>query len=382
MHAPLQPSDPVRVSPCESPRRFVEAQRAFYRDDPHFVPPLTAFDRHKVDPDRHPFFEHAEAGFWLAHRGARLVGRISAFRDAVHDAFHGDRVGFFGHFEATDAPAARAILDTAADWLAARGATTLRGPIDGSTNYRCGLLLEGDEGPPFVMMPHNPHSYAGYLEATGLRKAKDLVALLLRGEDLQLDRLERIASRVQVRTPLSARTLDLRRFDAEVHTLWGLYNRIWERNWGFVPMSEAEFRAEARDLRAVLRKELTVVLERAGEPVAFALGVPDVHEAIRACGGRLLPFGWLRAWRTLRRTTSFRTLTLGILPELRGTGTDAVLLLQLIRQGLAAGFPVCEASWILEDNLPMLRPLQGAGGRVYRRYRIYERPLPGVEPNG
>ena len=370
-----QPSVPVRVTNCGSPRRFVDAQRAFYRGDPHFVPPLTAFDRHKVDRARHPFFEHATAGFWLAHRGNRLVGRISAFRDDVHDAFHGDRIGFFGHFEASDTDAARAVLDTASEWLAARGATALRGPIDGSTNYRCGLLIDGDAGPPFVMMPHNPPSYADYLEAFGLEKAKDLVALLLRGEDLRLERLERVASRVLTRSPLTARTLDLRRFGDEVHTLWDLYNRIWERNWGFVPMSEAEFRAEARDLGTVLRKELTVVLERQGEPVAFALGVPDVHRAIHACGGRLLPFGWLRAWRTLRRTTSFRTLTLGILPELRGSGTDAVLLLQLIRQGLAAGFPTCEASWILEDNLPMLRPLQSAGGRIHRRYRIYERAL-------
>ncbi len=382
MNAVQPPSDPVHVSRCESPRQFVDAQRAFYRGDPHFVPPLTAFDRHKVDPTRHPFFEHAEAGFWLAHRGNRLVGRISAFRDEVHDTFHGDRVGFFGHFEASDVASAQAILDTAAQWLAARGATSVRGPIDGSTNYRCGLLVDGEDGPPFVMMPHNPRSYAGYLEACGFDKAKDLVALLLRGEDLKLERLERVASRVQARSPLTPRTLDLRRFDAEVHTLWGLYNRIWERNWGFVPMSEAEFRAEARDLRAVLRRELTVVLERAGEPVAFALGVPDVHEAVRACNGRLLPLGWLRAWRALRRTTSFRTLTLGILPELRGTGTDAVLLLQLIRQGLAAGFPVCEASWILEDNLPMLRPLESAGGRVYRRYRIYERPLAAAAQGG
>lgn len=373
-------SAPVRVTECSSPRRFVDAQRAFYRGDPHFVPPLTAFDRHKVDPNRHPFFEHAAGGFWLAHRGGRLVGRISAFRDEVHDAFHGDRVGFFGHFEASDGDAARAVLDTAAEWLTARGATALRGPIDGSTNYRCGLLIDGDEGPPFVMMPHNPRTYADYLEAFGLEKAKDLVALLLRGEDLRLERLERVASRVLARSPLTARTLDLRRFDGEVHTLWDLYNRIWERNWGFVPMSEAEFRAEARDLRAVLRKELTVVLEREGEPVAFALGVPDVHRAIHACGGRLLPLGWFRAWRTLRRTTSFRTLTLGILPELRGTGTDAVLLLQLIRQGLAAGFPTCEASWILEDNLPMLRPLESAGGRIHRRYRIYERAL-GTTPH-
>ncbi len=367
----------VRIERCQSPRRFLASQAAFYRDDPHWVPPLYLTDRKKVDVRRHPFFTHGEGMLMFARRGNAIVGRISAARDHEHDRFHGDRVGTFGHFEATDAEAARALLTAARDWLRAHGASVMRGPVDFSTNYRCGLLVGGDPGPPVVMMPHNPLRYAAWLESFGLAKAKDLVALMLTAERLDLSRMDRLVDRVRQRTPVRSRRLDTRRFAAEIQLIWTLYNRIWERNWGFAPMTRDEFLAEAADLKTVLDPALTVVLEReaTGEAVAFAIGVPDVNVAIRACRGRLLPFGWLRFLRTLRQVHSFRTITLGVVPEVRGTGIDAVLLRQLIAQGLEAGYPVCEASWILEDNVGMLRPLLNAGGHEYRRYRVYEAAL-------
>lgn len=365
------------IEPCTKPRVFLSAQTELYRDDPNFVPPLYAFDRAKVDLTKHPFFEHGEGALWVGKRGGRLVGRISASRDYLHDEYHGDRIGCFGHFEATDREVAHALLQTAADWLRAHGAEAMRGPIDFSTNYRCGLLIEGEPGTPFIMMPHNPLCYGEWIEGFGLQKAKDLVALHLTSPTLDLRRMDRMLERLLARNPVTSRMIDLKRFAAEVDLLWDLYNRIWERNWGFAPMSRAEFVAEAKDLRGIIRPELTVILERDGEPVAFALGVSDINLATLACRGRLLPFGWWRFLQTFRKVRRFRTLTLGVLPELRGTGTDAVLLRQLIAQGQAAEFHECEASWILEDNIGMLRPLLTAGGRHYRRYRIYERPLAG-----
>lgn len=367
----------LRIERCDSPRRFLAVLAAFYRDDPHWVPPLYLTDRKKVDRRRHPFFAHGEGELWLAHRDGAVVGRISAARDREYDRFHGEAQGTFGHFEAVDEASAHALLDTARTWLREHGATVMRGPIDFSTNYRCGLLIGGDEGPPVVMMPHNPRVYADWIESFGLAKSKDLVALLVTADQLEMSRYERLVARVLQRTPLRARRLDLRRFRSEIEIIWRLYHRIWERNWGFAPMSREEFDAEARDLKAVLVPDLTVVLEREedGEPVAFAIGIPDVNLAIAACRGRLLPFGWWRFLRTLRGIRSFRTITLGVVPELRGTGVDAVLLERLIAQGLAAGYPRCEASWILEDNVAMLRPLITAGGREYRRYRVYETGL-------
>ena len=369
------PAPSLVVEPLSNPGKFLDIQRRFYRGDPNYVPPLTFLDKSKIDRRNHPFFEHADVGLFVARRGPETVGRISVTRDRLHDEFHGDRIGFFGHFEAADEPSAHALLDHASSWLRDRGADALRGPIDFSTNYRCGLLIEGEPGPPVMMMPHQPASYRGYLESFGLEKAKDLLALRVLAERLDLRRLERVTARLMERQKLSLRSLDKKRFDDELQTLWSLYTRIWETNWGFAPMTEAEFRAEANDLKKVLVPELTNIIERDGEPIAFSIGVPNINIGIKACKGRLFPFGWWRFLRAMRPVHSFRMLTLGVLPEVRKTGMDGTLLCTSIHKGLRAGYDECEASWILEDNLGMVKPLMVSGAELFRRYRVYEKPL-------
>lgn len=365
----------LQLRAVPQPRRFLDLQRAFYRGDPHYVPPMTASEAWQLDPARNPFFRHADVGLFAAFAGDRCVGRISACRDRVHDEFHGDRVGFFGHFEATDAGVARRLVEHAAAFCRQRGAESLRGPIDLSTNNRCGLLVDGASGPPLVMMPHNPPHYADWLEGAGLRPAKDLLALHATSEDLDRARIDRLAAHLQKRTAATVRRLDLRRFDAECEVLWQLYERIWERNWGFAPMPREEFLAQARDLKRVAHPALLQIAEVAGQPVGFAVALPDVNEAARACGGRLLPFGWWRFLRALRRTTRIRFLTLGVLAEHRRTGIDLLLMHRVTTQGMDAGFRAAEASWILEDNEDMLGPLRTMGFRPWRRYRIYETSL-------
>lgn len=376
MIAPEKASSPApAVRPFHHAARFLDLQRRFYRGDPHYVPPLVASEAWQLDPRRNPWFRTGEAGLFVAWRGGEPVGRISAARDRRHDEFHGDRTGFFGHFEAADAAAARALLQTAADWCRARGATELRGPVDLSTNYRCGLLVEGRPGPPVMMMPHNPPVYGTWLEESGLGKAKDLLALLVTEEQLDLPRLDRLIARLRQKSGAVLRRIDLRRFDAELEVLWDLYHRIWERNWGFAPMGREEFTAQARDLKRVAHPALMHVAEVAGRPVGFAVALPDVNVAVRACRGRLLPFGWWRFVRALRRTRAIRTITLGVVPEHRRMGIEVHLLHGVIRQGLDAGFDTCEASWILEDNRDMLGPLETIGCRPYRRYRVYTKKL-------
>jgi GNAT superfamily N-acetyltransferase len=369
------PATAIAVRPLPQPVRFLDLQRQFYRGDPHFVPVLASAEAWQVDPRRNPFYQHAEVGLFAAFRGDRVVGRISATRDRLHDEFHGDRVGFFGHFEAADAGAAQALLAHAAAWCRSRSATELRGPVDLSTNYRCGLLVEGEPGPPVMMMPYNPPSYAGWIEAFGLRKAKDLLALKVTSDRLDLPRLDRVVSRLQQKSRAVLRRFDLRRFDRESQLLWDLYNRIWERNWGFVPMTEAEFHAQARDLRKIARAELMHIAEVDGAPVGFGIALPNVNPAVMACNGRLLPFGWWRFLRALRRERMVRTITLGVVPEHRRVGIELQLLHAIVSQGIAAGFRSCEASWILEDNRDMLGPLETLGHVPYRRYRIYSKSL-------
>lgn len=370
----LRASSTIRTE--ANPGRFLELQRGFYRGDPHFVPPLTAGEKWQIDPRKNPFFRHAEAGFFSAWRDGRCTGRVSACRDRLHDEFHGDRVGFFGHFEASDADTATQLLAHAAAWCRQRGATDLRGPVDLSTNYRCGLLVEGDPGKPVMMMPHNPPHYAGWLEAFGLEKAKDLVAL--RGTSVGIDRkrMARIAEHLQKRNAATIRRVDMRHFERDVRIMWRLYEKIWERNWGFVPMPEDEFLAQARDLKKISHPALLQIAEIDGEPVGFLVALPDVNEAVHACRGRLLPFGWWKFLRQLRATTTIRVLTLGVAQEYRRAGVDVMMMQRVMEDGIAAGFDACEASWILEDNHDMLNPLATMGLRLYRRYRIYRKSLP------
>ncbi|MFY9342355.1 MAG: N-acetyltransferase, partial [Planctomycetota bacterium] len=270
---------------------------------------------------------------------------------------------------------ARALVAHAETWCRARGATELRGPVDLSTNNRCGLLVDGERGPPVVMMAHNPPHYAAWLEATGLAKAKDLLALWGTSEGLDRSRIDKLAAHLQKRAGVTLRRLDLTDFAAECEVLWSLYERIWERNWGFVPMPRDEFLAQARDLKRVANPALLHIAEAKGLPIAFAVALPDVNVALKACGGRLLPFGWWKFLRALRATRVLRVLTLGVLPEYRRAGIDFLLMHRVTTDGEAVGFRACEASWILEDNRDMLGPLEALGFRPYRRYRIYQKAL-------
>ncbi len=370
----------ITIRPLRSPRAFLDAQRHFYHGDPHFVPPLAFADAWQVDRRRNPFFADAEADFSIARRGRELVGRISAVRNFAHDRFHGDRIGFFGHFEATDREAAHALLAHAEQWLEAHGATAVRGPVDLSTNYRCGLLVDGDPGPPMMMMPYNPPWYAEWIEGFGFAKAKDLLALLLEARTATPERFERVAERIRERTGARIRPARMSRWREELDLLWRLYNRIWERNWGFVPMSEGEFRRAARDLKPIAVPELITFVEIDGQPVAFAINVPDANAMVQACNGRLLPFGWWRFLRARKRVRRTRVLTLGVLPEHRKMGLDALLLHYYQRVNPELGYPECEANWILEDNRDMLRVLYSLGAREYRRYRVFEKSLAPAQP--
>jgi GNAT superfamily N-acetyltransferase len=369
------PRASIEIRPIAAPARFLALQPPFYRNDRHYVPPLPASEAWQLDPRKNPFFQHAEVGFFGAFTGDRCVGRVSACRDRLHDEFHGDRIGFFGHFEANDAATTATLVAHAAAWCKQRGADALRGPVDLSTNNRCGLLVEGDAGPPVMMMPHNPPHYAPWLEATGLTKVKDLVALYGDKHGLDRGRMDKLFMHLQKRTQATFRRVELKRFNSECGILWRLYEQIWERNWGFVPMPEAEFLVTAKDLKRIAHPALMHIAEVDGKPAGFIIALPDVNQATKACGGRLLPFGWWKFLRTLKATTHIRVLTMGVVPELRRAGIDVMLMHRVMQQGIDAGFGSCEASWILEDNRDMLGPLATMGMRVYRRYRVYEKAL-------
>ncbi|HEV8712117.1 MAG TPA: GNAT family N-acetyltransferase [Candidatus Binatia bacterium] len=340
------------------------------------MPPLL-FDLKKLlDPHRHPFHRHAEVQYFLARRGEEVLGRIAAIVNHQYVQFHDEATGFFGFFESVaDEHIAAELLAAAEQWVSQRGMWRMRGPMNFSTNEECGLLVDGFQYPPAVMMPYNLPYAAQLLEAVGYTKAKDLLAYVL-DDVTPPERLVRGVARLQHHHNITIRPINLRWFRQDVALMLEVYNSAWERNWGFVPMTKAEVDSLARQLRWVGNPNLCLIAEIKGEAVGFALALPDYNQALRYLDGRLLPFGLLKLLWHRRKITAARILTLGLKPGFRHMGIDAMLYLRLWQEAPKNGYTAwVECSWILEDNWAMRRGLERMGARVYKTYRIYEKAL-------
>lgn len=384
--------------------RFIDLPYKLHRDDPLWVPPLRRDVRVLLSRDRNPFFEHAEVEYFLAEQredgrtggrqpdhpsrsavlpssrrtGARwrLVGRIAAIHNRAHNAFHEDSVGFFGFFETVDHPeVAHALFDAAAEWLKARGLTVMRGPASFSTNDECGLLVDGFDTPPTILNPHNPPYYVPLVEGAGFTKAEDLYQYQSRNPNMP-ERLLRAAEMLAQRQRITLRPLDKKRFDGEVEKIKTLYNAAWERNWGFVPMTDAEIDHLAAQLKPVVVPDVIVFAEKDGETIGFAAALPDLNVALKANpSGRLFPFGLIKILWASRRITRLRILLLGLLKEYRKTGADALMYHWIWEKGRARGFDWGEAGWVLEDNMGMRKGIERVGFEHYKTLRMYDRPL-------
>lgn len=367
---------PVRTRADE--RRFLDFIYTHYRDSEHWVPPLRMERRKLIDTRKNPFYRHAERELFLAERAGRVVGRIGAIVNHNHNRRHNDRVGFFGFFECVDEHAvAAALVEAARGYLRGRGMDAMRGPANPSVNDEYGLLVEGFDGPPAVMMPYNPPYYATLLEGCGLRKARDLYAYLITTpETLGNARLKRAHEVFQKRSGLTYRSLDMKDFPAEIQRIKKVYNRAWQGNWGEVPMTDEEFDALAADLKHVVMPELVLFAETpAGEVAGFALTLPDINIPLKANrNGGLLRGLWLLLTRR-SRIDFCRVLVLGVLPEHQRSGAAGVLFYEYAIRTAKLGYRGGEASWILEDNLMMNRAAEMMGGRRYKTYRIYEREI-------
>jgi GNAT superfamily N-acetyltransferase len=372
----------VRVRPARSSkdvRRFIDLPFRLHARDPLWVPPLRRDVATLLSRTKNPFFEHAEAEYFLAERDGEIVGRIAAIHNRLHNETHADRVGFFGFFECRDDQAvADALFAAAADWLRPRGLDTLRGPASFSVNDECGLLVEGFETPPTLMMPHNPRYYTTLVDRAGFAKAKDL--LCFKGDDPADEfgeRLVRATDLIRRRFGITVRPLDMGRFTEEVALIKRLYNQGWEKNWGFVPMTDHEIDHLAEQFKPVVVPELVLFAEKEGRVVGFAICLPDLNVAFRPNrSGAFLP-GLVRVLWMLktRRIGRMRVLLLGILPEFRGKGVDAILYDAIWHNGNANGIHWGEAGWILEDNAAMIAGMVKIGWKHYKTYRLYDRPI-------
>lgn len=364
-------------------KRFIDLPYRLHKRDPLWVPPLRRDVALLLNRDRNPFFQHAEADYFLAERDGRVVGRIAAIANRLHNDTHDDKVGFFGFFECEDSQeTADALLDRAAEWLRERGFDTMRGPASFSVNDECGLLVDGFDTPPALMMPHNPQYYVHLLERAGLTNAKNL--LVYQGGDPTLrerrpapERLTRAVGIMRDRMGITVRPLDLKRFDEEVAAIKRIYNAAWEKNWGFVPMTEAEIDHLAEQFRPVVMPEIVGMAEKDGEVIGFGLGLPDLNQVFRFNRrGYLLPVLPRLLWALKTgKIHRIRIPLLGILPEFRGKGLDAVLYHYIWSNGQRIGMRWGEAGWILEENTAMNLGLEKMDFHVYKTYRLYDRRL-------
>ena len=363
----------------ESFRTFIQLAWTLNAKDPNWVPPLRRNVKAALERT-HPFHRHADVAYFLAERGSRTVGRIAAIVNHRHNEFHGDGVGFYGLFECyDDQAAANALFDAAAEWLRARGCDCIRGPLNFSTNEELGspgILIEGFDSRPAIMMSHNPPYYEQLHERAGFEKSKDLVAIHFADARTMPEWGAQSEDAVLRRYDARIRSVDLSRFEEEVETIKRVYNAAWSLNWGFVPVTDEEFDLIAREFRPIVDPDLCLIAEVRGEAVGFSLALPDMNEVLaRIPDGRLFPLGLLKFLWYRRKVESLRLITFGFKPPYQHAGLGLGFYFRTWRTAAVRGYARGEASWILEDNFKMIRPLERMGGSVHRRYRIYERRL-------
>lgn len=349
-----------------------------YRNDPNWVPPLIDELEKVLDKAKHPFHQHADAAYFIARKNGKAVGRITAQINHLSNEFHEEKVGNFGFFECVDElEVARALLDTAYEWVSERGMSTLVGPMNFSTNDEFaspGVLVEGFDTPPVIMMGHNPPYYGRLLEQAGFAKKKDLYSYWCDMTNPD-ERLFKVFDRIRESQNVTLRPLDMKHLDEEIERIKQIYNSAWEKNWGFVPMTEAEFDHMAASMKPIVNPRLCVIAEIEDEPVAFALQLPDYNVAFKHMNGRLLPFGWAKFLWYKRKIRHTRVITMGVKPEHRKKGIDSLLIAQLHIESSKYDMPRGECSWILEDNMPMRRGLERINGKLYKTYRVFEKQI-------
>jgi GNAT superfamily N-acetyltransferase len=358
--------------------QFIRFPWNVYQDSPNWVPPLIS-EMEFILGDENPFYHHAEAAFFLARKNGEIAGRIAAIVDRNHINIHKEQCGFFGFFECLPdaAAAAKGLLDAAATWLRERNIELMRGPMNPSTNDECGFLLEGFDVPPMIMMTYTPHYYLDYMEQYGMVKSKDLYAYLSVIKEVSSgDRLERMAAAVKKRVPgLAVRPARMKQFRKELEAVKDIYNSAWSHNWGFVPMTDQEIESMAKRLKPLIVPELLIMAEINGDPAGFFMAVPDYNQVLSRINGRLGPIEIVKFLWYSRKISDIRVLTLGVKEEYRKKGIEGLLYLESFKAAMRKGYERAEMSWVLEDNEPMKKGCELMNGKLYKKYRIYEKKI-------
>ena len=369
----------LKIRPVETSKdlqRFIMFPHKLYMDCPWWVPNLISDDRKLLTPGKHPFHEHADVRLFLAEDGNRVVGRISAHVNHQHNEFHADRKGFFGFFESIESDdVASALFEAAENYLREKSMDSTCGPMNFSTNETCGLLIHPYDEMPYIMMPYNYPYYQKLLENAGYVMEKDLISYHLDEEIFSFERIGKVAERIQKRSKVSLRQVDFKNMDREIQIIRDIYNSAWEKNWGFVPMTDAEFELMAKEMKTIVDPRLLYIGMFEDKPVGFILCLPDFNIVLKKMNGRLFPFGILKALWYKRKIDRIRIITLGVVQEFRRAGLDILFYSKIANISPSIGYPRGELGWVLEDNVLMNRAAKTMGAKPTKRYRIYHKKL-------
>lgn len=365
------------VTSKEERKEFIEFPYRFYQDKEHWIPPLKMEQKKLIDTDKNPFYNNAEIALFLAEQNGETCGRIAAIVDHRYNEFHESKTGFFGFFECIDDPSmAQLLFKVVNDWLRDRGMTELLGPASPSMMDEVGILVEGFDHDPSIMMPYHKPYYDKLLKAAGLQKAMDLYSFRVTQDSVPRERMQRAEAIVKKRIPgLVIRKLDKGKMEQEVETVRKIFNRAWSGNWGFIPLTKEELNAAAKDFKMILDTDFAHIAEVDGTAVAFSVALPDLNQAFKHMDGTLLPTGIFKLLWHRRNINSIRTALMGVLPEYQGKGIDALLHKEAIENGLKKDFYSSEVGWVLETNTNMIRVAERLGADREKTYRMYNMKL-------
>ncbi len=371
-------TDSITVVTTEQEKSdFIQFPYSHYSDDQYWVPPLIMEQKKLLNEDKNPFYENAEIRLFLAYRNDKPAGRIAAIIDHRYNEFHNTKTGFFGFFESIDQQStANLMVRVATDWLRNQGMEDVLGPTNPGMMDEIGILVDGFDKYPAILLPYHKPYYDKLLKEAGFEKAQDLLTYEVNQDNVDRDRMNRAMQIVKKRLPeITIRKIRLKKIKDEIKIIREIYNAAWKNNWGFIPLTEAEFDYMASDLKMIVNDNFAHIAEVNGKPIAFSVALPDYNQILRDMDGKLFPTGWMKILWNRKKINKIRTALMGVIPEFQGKGVDALLHREAIENGLKEDFYSSEIGWILESNVQMNRVAEKIGGTHDKTYRMYKKVL-------
>ncbi len=367
----------IKVSNKKELKQFVMFPFELYKDDPNWIPPLISEEMKFFDRSKNPHFEHSVADYFLAIDNGKVVGRVTAHTNELHNKYYNDKTGFFGFFECIeDKAVAKALIDTAIKWNKELGKNKLSGPFNFTINDMCGLLVDGFDTPPFIMLTYNKSYYENYLKEMGFTKAMGMYSYHTVAQEIppKLARVSKIIQKKLDKENVTFHTLRKSKADREedIDIIFTLYREAWKDNWGYVPMSKKEFDRLKDELIPIVNPNFIMIARKDGKPIGFSVGIPNYNHVFKAMNGKLNPITIVKALKAKSKIRSVRVMMMGILEEYRNLGIDAMFHYKFYEYGLPLGWCDAEFSWVLENNVMMNRLAQSLGAEAYKTYQILE----------